>query len=152
MEANNVAAIFTQHFVRNCSQFVILWQLRRSDWFVNKLFGTWYALILYPFISESDSSVVESSLRNPFIGGSNTGGNYTSFSVSRRMNPFSSENCSFCTLKESTVLSAEVFCYTQKPVCVIWLINTNVGHHTVKLTHYWLISESMCPCGDSRLC
>ncbi len=55
-------------------------------------------LDICPFISESDSSVVESSLRNPWIGGSNPGGNYTSFSVSRRMNPFTSENCSFCTL------------------------------------------------------
>ena len=49
---------------------------------------------------QSDSSVVESSLRNPWIGDSNPGGNYTSFSVSRTMNTFfSSENCSFCTLK-----------------------------------------------------
>ena len=32
MEANvNVADIFTQHFVRNCSQFVILWQLRMPE-------------------------------------------------------------------------------------------------------------------------
>ena len=91
----NVAAIFAQHFVRNCSQFVILWQLHRLDWFVNKLFGTWYTLLLCPFISKSDSSVVESSLRNPWIGGSNPGGKYTSFSVSRRMHPFSYENCSF---------------------------------------------------------
>ncbi len=87
-------------FIRNCSQFVILWQLRRLDWFVNKLFGTWYTLLLCPFISEPDSSMVESSLRNPWIGGSNPSRNYTSFSVSRRINPFSSENCSFCTLKE----------------------------------------------------
>ncbi len=38
-------------------------------------------LLLCPFISELDSSVVESSLRNPWIGGSNPGRNYTFFSV-----------------------------------------------------------------------
>ena len=32
----NVAAIFTQHFVRNCSQLVILGQLRIFEGFVNK--------------------------------------------------------------------------------------------------------------------
>ncbi len=42
---------------------------------------------------------IERSLCNPRIEGSNPSGNYTSFSVSRRMNPFSSENCSLCTLK-----------------------------------------------------
>ena len=33
----NVAAIFTQHFVWNYSQFVILWQLRTFDWVVNNI-------------------------------------------------------------------------------------------------------------------
>ena len=56
-------------------------------------------LLLSPFISKSDSSAVECSPRNPWIGGSNPGGNYTSFSASGRVNPFSSENCSFCTLR-----------------------------------------------------
>ncbi len=52
VEANvyDVAAIFALHFVRNCSLFVILWQLRILDWFVNKQFGTWYKLLLCPFI------------------------------------------------------------------------------------------------------
>ncbi len=36
------------HFVRNCSQFVILWQLRRPDWFVNYVFCTWYTLFFMP--------------------------------------------------------------------------------------------------------
>ena len=43
-------------------------------------------------------SAVESSPHNAWIGDSNPGGNYTSFSVSHRINSFSSENCSFCTL------------------------------------------------------
>ncbi len=59
MEANvNVADIFLQHFVRNCSQFVILWQLRTHDWFVNKALGTWYRPTLCPFIGKSGSSGV----------------------------------------------------------------------------------------------
>ncbi len=78
VEANvNVADIFTQHVVRNCSQFVILWQLRIPDWLVNNVFCTWYTL----FLCQSGSSVVDRSLRNPWIGDSNPGGNYTSFSL-----------------------------------------------------------------------
>ncbi len=72
---------FTQHFVRNCSQFVILWQLRIPEWIVNNLLCTWYTLFWCPFISKSSGSVVDRSFRNPWIGGSNPGGNNTSFSV-----------------------------------------------------------------------
>ncbi len=48
-------------------------------WLICKhIFCTWYTLFLCPFISKS---VVDRSLRNLWIGGSNPGGNYTSFSV-----------------------------------------------------------------------
>ncbi len=67
------------------------------DWFLNKLFGTWLTLLFCAFITKSDSSAVESSTRNPWIGGSNPGGNYTYVLVSRRMNHFPS----FCTLRRS---------------------------------------------------
>ncbi len=54
------------------------------------------------FISKSASSAVESSPRNTWIEGSNSSGNYTSFSVLRRVDHFSSKNWSFCTLKRFT--------------------------------------------------
>ena len=103
MEANvNVAAICAHRFLRNCSQFVILWQLRTLNRLVNKLSDTWYImLLLCPFISKADSVAVESSPRNPWIESSNPGGNKTSISVSSRMNLFFSENWSFCTLKHN---------------------------------------------------
>ncbi len=44
--------------------------MRTLDWFVNRPICTWYALILCPFISKSDSSAVESSPHNPWIEGS----------------------------------------------------------------------------------
>ena len=96
----NIAAICTQHFVRNCSQFDILWQLRRLDWFVNKLFGTWYtlSLLLCPFISESDSSVVKSSLRNPWIWGSNPGGTILPFQYHVEWIPFPPKTVHFVPL------------------------------------------------------
>ncbi len=76
-----------------------LWQLRTLVWVVNIVFWTWYSLLLCSVVSKSDSSAVENSFRNPYIEGSNPGGNYTSFLVTRRMNPVSSENNSFWTLK-----------------------------------------------------
>ncbi len=56
------------------------------------------------FISKSDSLP-----RNPWIEGSNPSGNYTSFSVSCRSNPFSSKNCSFCTLNLPKLYGLFVF-------------------------------------------
>ncbi len=103
----NVAAIFTQLFDRNCSQLVIFWQLRTVEWFVNKGICAWYTLIFWTIIScKSNSSVVESLPRKLWIGSSNPSGNYTLFSVSRRMNPFSSENCSLCTLYNKVNISS----------------------------------------------
>ncbi len=64
------------------------------------IFRTWYTLFLIPFKSKSDSSVVESSPHKPWIGGSNPGGNYTSFSVSRRLNPCLLKTVHFVPLKQ----------------------------------------------------
>ncbi len=76
---------------------LLLMLLRIPDWFVNNVFCARYTLLL----CKSGSSVVKSLLRNPWIGGSNPGGNYTAFLVSRRMNHFSSENWSFFTLNQT---------------------------------------------------
>ncbi len=69
------------------------------DWFVNNVRLDIRYFHAHSSASQIAQCMVESSLRNPWIGGSNPGGIYSSFSVSYRMNPFSSENCSFCTLK-----------------------------------------------------
>ncbi len=59
----SIAAIFTQHFVHNCSQLVILGRVYyRLDWYVNKCIG-----ILCPVIRKSKSSGVESSPCNPGV-------------------------------------------------------------------------------------
>ncbi len=99
VEANiNVAAIFTQHFVSSiivhnwsfCDNCVYLIDLQANNLGLDNA--------TYMPINQQVSLVVESLLRNPWIGGSNPGGNYISFSVSRRMNPFSSENVHFVPL------------------------------------------------------
>ena len=102
-------------------QFIILWHTITYIWLICKQSISYliYATFM-PFISKSDSSTsnhiknqeflvtpninsksIESSPRYPWIEGSNPGGNYTSSSVSRKMNPFSSEKGSFCTLKQT---------------------------------------------------
>ena len=67
----------------------------RLSWDVNKLIGTWYVYV-HAVTIKLNSSAVESSLSNPWIGGSNHG-ETISISISRRMNPFSSENGPSCT-------------------------------------------------------
>ncbi len=58
----NDAAIFTHHFVQNCSQLAILSHVHTSECNVNKNIGTSYTLILSPFISKLNNSAVETSL------------------------------------------------------------------------------------------
>ena len=54
---------------------------------------------LCPFIHKSDSVAIESSPRgNSWVEGSNPGGNYASFSVSRRMNLFPLKTVHFVPL------------------------------------------------------
>ena len=94
VEANvNVVTIFTHRFVRNCSEFVSLWQLRTLHWFVNNVF----VLDIRYFYTQSWA--VKSSPRNPWIEGSNPGGNYTYSSVSRRINLFPPKTVLFVPLR-----------------------------------------------------
>ncbi len=53
----NVDVIFTQHFIWNCSQLVILIHVCTEDWFVNKDNSIWYTFNLSPPINKSNSSV-----------------------------------------------------------------------------------------------
>ena len=75
----NVYVIWTQYFVQNVSQLVILRHMGTGDWDLNKCIDTWYTFILCLVISKSHSSVVESSLRNSWIGVLNLGENYFHF-------------------------------------------------------------------------
>ena len=100
----NVAAIFTQPICSKLFTIIRHFVTIAYTWLICKLcIFTWYRLLLCTFISKSASSVAESSPRNPWIGCPNPGGNYNSFSVSRRLDPFSSENCSFYILNTSLV-------------------------------------------------
>ncbi len=49
---------------------LLFWDTCTDDWYVNKYISIWYrpTLILCPIISKSNSSVVESWSRNPWIG------------------------------------------------------------------------------------
>ncbi len=93
--------MFTLLLILHSILFEIVHNLSFSDNCVysNDLKTKPFVLDICPFISKSDRPAVKSSPHNPWIEGSNPAGKYTSFLVSRRLNPFSSENCSFCTLK-----------------------------------------------------
>ncbi len=85
-------------------------ELRDLYWFVNKLFGVWYALLLCPFINKSDSSTVEGSSRNPWIGGSNPGGNYFPFHYDVEWIFFPPKNVHLVVYFPQCTASKGIFC------------------------------------------
>ena len=84
--------------------------------------------ILCPFISKSGSSVVDRSLRNPWIGGSNPGGNYTSFSVECIL--FPPKTVHFVPLTGGSLsakrnsISGLLFCRTSRRVAISYKTQT----------------------------
>ncbi len=86
-----------------------------------------------PVISKSNSLVVKWSPRNPWIKGLNPGGRYTSFSVSHRINPFSSENCSFCTLRSFAI---------DLMTCDILINYTERKYHSL-LISFWFVAPAL---------
>ena len=93
----NPATIFTQHFVQNCSQLVILGHVHTHDWYVNKDSGrpAWYVLSLCSVISKSNCSVVDNLLHNP--SGVQIPTETIFISISCNMNPLSSKKNQFTT-------------------------------------------------------